>query len=244
MGPLVAGGPSVPAVGAHEVFIETARHVDRVSAISAAEFGDVLEAYRQRLGHWHDDGRFEFGLVFKNLGPRAGASLVHLHSQLIALPQLPAIVAAEFQRAEQFAGQQGACPYCRLIENERAVRERVVLDRDGLIAFCPFASLQPCEVWLLPTGHEPWFERPGRNAGDHLAGILHGLVVRIEAIVPQAAYNLVVRSAPWRESATGCGHWRVEILPRVNALAGLELATGIHINPISPAKAAAQLRLS
>ena len=32
------------AAGAHEVFIESARHVDRISALSVAEFADVLDA--------------------------------------------------------------------------------------------------------------------------------------------------------------------------------------------------------
>jgi UDPglucose--hexose-1-phosphate uridylyltransferase len=132
-----------------------------------------------------------------------------------------------------------------MIENERIARERIVLDRGGLIAFCPFASLQPHEVWLLPTEHEAWFERPvRRNAADRLAEVLHTLLVRVERIVPQAAYNLLVRTAPWQDSAAHSGHWRIEILPRVNPLAGLELATGIHINPLSPARAADELRAS
>ena len=51
-----------------------------------------------------------------------------------------------------------------------------MLDRDGFIAFCPYASLQPCEVWLMPTVHEPWFEQRARAAGvDALAEILHRL---------------------------------------------------------------------
>jgi UDPglucose--hexose-1-phosphate uridylyltransferase len=232
------------ALGAHEVVVESARHVDRVSDLSPAEFAHVLEAYAARLGHWHDDGRFEFGLVFKNRGPIAGATLAHLHSQLVALPALPPKVAAEFERAEQsFRGHRN-CPYCRLIEDERTAGERVVLERDGLIAFCPLASLQPYEVWLLPTAHEPWFERwwSAGEAGERLAATLHLLVARLEAIVPASAYNLLLRTAPWRESALRCGHWRIEVLPRTNSLAGLELATGIHINPLSPAHAAERLR--
>jgi UDPglucose--hexose-1-phosphate uridylyltransferase len=233
------------SIGAHEVIIESAQHVDRTAALTVAEFCDVLQAYSSRLSHWHDDGPFEYGLVFKNVGQQAGASLAHLHSQLIALPQLPPAVAAEFQRAEQFYATNQKCAYCDLVDRERAAGQRIVFDRDGFIAFCPYASLQPCEVWLLPTDHEPWFERrPCTGAADRLADVLHPLLARVEAIVPQAAYNLFVRTAPWRTSAARCGHWRIEILPRVNPLAGLELAAGIHINPISPTRAAEHLRSS
>lgn len=59
------------AAGAHEVIIESPRHVDRVAAISIAEFADVFDAYRERLAYWHASGRFQYGLVFKNLGAKA-----------------------------------------------------------------------------------------------------------------------------------------------------------------------------
>jgi UDPglucose--hexose-1-phosphate uridylyltransferase len=233
------------AAGAHEVFIESARHVDRIGALSVAEFGDVLDAYRARLAHWRTNGRFQYGLVFKNLGATAGASLAHVHSQLMILPQPPAPVAAEFVRAQQSLAQHGTCPYCQLIDDERQTKDRVVLDRDGFIAFCPYASLQPCEIWLMPTTHEPWFERRTLPTGvDPLAELLHSLLVRIEAILPRPAYNLLVRTSPWQDAAADCGHWRIEILPRTNPFAGFELATHIYINPISPTRAAQQLRSS
>jgi UDPglucose--hexose-1-phosphate uridylyltransferase len=241
------------AVGAHEVIIESARHVDRMSDLSIEEIADVLDAYRDRLAVWHDRGRFGYGLIFKNLGAPAGASLAHVHSQLIALPAPPVPVAAELARAREHFAQHGRCAYCDLIAAERQNADRIVLDCDGLIAFCPYASLQPGEVWIMPTIHESWFERsaPGTPASEQppsshaaLAAILHTLLVRIESVLPRVAYNLLVRTSPWQDDAATCGHWRIEILPRVNALAGFELATHIHINPIAPHRAAQQLRSS
>ena len=82
------------AVGSHEVIIETAWHLDRTSGISVRDLRDVLITYAERLRYWRDDGRFRYGLVFKNQGPQAGASLAHLHSQLVALPAVPSNVGA------------------------------------------------------------------------------------------------------------------------------------------------------
>ena len=97
----------------------------------------------------------------------------------------------------------------------------------------------------MPTSHEPWFERRTQQHGvDPLAEILHSVLVRIEAIMPRPAYNLLLRTSPWQDAATDCGHWRIEILPRTNPFAGFELATQIYINPISPTRAAQQLRSS
>ena len=113
---------AVAAIGAHEVIIESPRHVDRMSSLSVQELRGVLETYAQRLRHWRDGGRFAYGLIFKNQGARAGASLAHVHSQLVALPSVPPTVAAEFDRATHQFRQHRSCPYCRIIEQERAAR--------------------------------------------------------------------------------------------------------------------------
>ena len=73
---------------------------------------------------------------------------------------------------------------------------------------------------------------------DRLADVLHELIGRVEAIVPDASYNLLLRTAPWIDGVDAWYHWRIEMLPRVADFAGLEIAAGIHINPLSPEHAA------
>ena len=115
---------TAPAIGAHEVIIESANHLARMSELSKSELRCVLGSYAERLRHWRDDGRFRYGLVFKNQGPRAGASIAHLHSQLIALPFVPAAASAEIGRAHQFFNQQHGCAYCELVEREQSAGGR------------------------------------------------------------------------------------------------------------------------
>jgi UDPglucose--hexose-1-phosphate uridylyltransferase len=234
-----------PALGAHEVIIESPHHVDRLSALSPGELRDILSVYAARLRWWRKDGRFAYGLVFKNQGPRAGASLGHLHSQLVALPNVPPLVASELQRAEQLHGRLAGCPYCEMVSVERTAGERIVLERDGFVAFCPMTSWQPYETWVMPIAHEPSFELPQNADGfDRLASVLYPIIARIESLVPAAAYNMLLRTAPWNASSDRWCHWRIEILPRINSFAGLEVGIGVHINPLSTERAAAELRAS
>jgi UDPglucose--hexose-1-phosphate uridylyltransferase len=224
--------------------VESSRHVDRTSSLSVEELAHVLEAYVSRLRYWCDSGKIAYGLVFKNQGSRAGASIAHLHSQLIALPTIPPAAEAELRRAKEAFARQDECPYCELIADERAKVSRIVFDRDGLIAFCPFASIQPHELWLMPASHSASFEDWAR--GDtipQIACVLHALIARVEAIVPTASYNMLIRTSPWRRGCDEWFHWRIELLPRTNSIAGLEVATGIFINAVAPEHAAEQLRL-
>jgi UDPglucose--hexose-1-phosphate uridylyltransferase len=180
--------------------------------------------------------------VFKNQGQRAGASIAHLHSQLVALPFIPPVIADEERRAGEKFSETRLCPYCDFIERERAAGERIVLEQDGFIAFCPFASWQPYEVWLMPACHVPAFETSSADEFKRLAAVLCSLIGRLESIGGGADYNLLVRTAPWIDAGDNWSHWRIELMPRINAFAGLEVGTGIHINPLSPERAARQLR--
>ncbi len=229
--------------GAHEVIVESPRHVLRTGALSEPELCGVLDTYARRLAHWRAGGRFPYALVFKNQGPRAGASLGHLHSQLVALDRVPPLVEAELARANDYHRRERQCPYCQLISDERAAGERIVLDEAGYVAFCPYASLQPYEVWLLPSAHEPWFDEPAEpDALERLASVLHRLVGRLEAVIGEPAYNLMLRTTPWRGGVESCGHWRMEVLPRLATFAGLEMTTGVYLCQMSPEHAAPQLR--
>jgi UDPglucose--hexose-1-phosphate uridylyltransferase len=95
----------------------------------------------------------------------------------------------------------------------------------------------------MPASHEPSFERA--TLGDalaRLAKMLRSIVVGIESLVPSSSFNLLLRTAPWRAECDSSFHWRIELQPRVNAIAGLEAATGIYVNPVAPERAATELR--
>jgi UDPglucose--hexose-1-phosphate uridylyltransferase len=64
------------------------------------------------------DKRFVYGLLFKNVGASAGASLEHSHSQLIVTPIVPQQVINEMAGAEAFYKYRGRCLYCDMIQQE------------------------------------------------------------------------------------------------------------------------------
>ncbi len=86
-------------VGAHEVIIESPKHVQSLAALDDANVEEVLLCYRDRLIDLKKDKRFVYGLLFKNVGASAGASLEHTHSQLIVTPIVPQLVTNEMEGA-------------------------------------------------------------------------------------------------------------------------------------------------
>lgn len=237
----LAGAP-----GVHEVIIESRRHDRSTAQLSQAELAGVLEMYAQRLASAAENHpELPYRLIFKNVGHSAGASLEHLHSQVIALPEVPPLAELERTRIAAYQRQHDRCGWCDRIAAERAAAVRIVADAGDWVAFCPVASRQPYETWILPTEHHAAFESlltaPG--AADRFAGMLLPLLEAIEAEIGPAGYNVIVQTSGGpNDQADERGHWRIEIVPRVASLAGMELATGLYFNVLSPERAARTLR--
>src|SRR5262249_61868757 len=64
---------------------------------------------------------------------------------------------------------------------------------------------------------------------------------RLAASLDGPPYNLVLHTAPLREQVDVTYHWHWEIHPRLREIAGLELGTGLPVNPVSPEDAVEEL---
>src|SRR5690606_19170685 len=76
-------------IGAHEVIIECPHRETNMSQLTVENIREVFWVYHDRLIDLKRDKRLVHGLIFKNKGARAGASLDHAHSQLIVSPIVP-----------------------------------------------------------------------------------------------------------------------------------------------------------
>ena len=172
---------------------------------------------------------------------QAGARTNHLCLDLYDLPQIPHRIAEELGGAARFVIREGECPWCRLVRDEPTRPERLVWQDDDTVAFAPFASRSPFEVWVVPRRHEADFGRAGdadvAATGEALRQVLAALAVTLDG----PPYNLVLHTAPLREQVDATYHWHWEIHPRLREIAGLELGTGLPVNPVSPEDAVEEL---
>jgi UDPglucose--hexose-1-phosphate uridylyltransferase len=229
-------------VGAHEVIIESPKHVASITELSIDNVRDVLWIYRDRLLDLQKDKRLVYGMIFKNVGAAAGASLEHSHSQMIVTPIVPINVAEEIAGSDEFYRYRGRCVYCDMLEQELAFEQRIVFDSPGFVAFCPFAARFPFETWIVPSGHASHYETLTRSSAEELARVIHRVLSKIEAALDRPAYNYIIHTAPFDTPALGHYHWHIEIIPRVTKTAGFEWGTGFYINPVPPEEAATFMR--
>ena len=223
-----------PAAGAHEVVINAPDPVTSLLELEPGQVETAMGVWRERMRAHEDKGYVH---LFVNEGAEAGASLPHTHAQLYALPFVPAAVARERERFTAYWERtQGRNLLEDVVQEEVGRRERLVAVDDEAVAICPFAARVPFHVQIVPRRPVARFEDDG-PLGAH---ILHDVLGRLAGVVGALPpLNLWVRTAP-----RGADHfcWRIDVLPRLAQLAGLEVGTGIHLVVVPPERAAERLR--
>jgi len=229
-------------IGAHEVIVECPFHEVSMANLPEAHIREILWVYRDRLVDLKKDRRLVYGMIFKNVGLAAGASLEHAHSQLIVTPIVPVNVQEEMNGSLEFFNFRGRCIYCDMMHEELSSGKRIVLDTPNFICFAPFASRFPFELWIVPKNHNSHYENIQRNELEEMGTVLKTILMKLESALDRPSYNYIIHTSPFDVQLLPHYHWHMEIIPRMTRVAGFEWGTGFYINPVPPEEAAAYLR--
>jgi UDPglucose--hexose-1-phosphate uridylyltransferase len=226
-----------PATGAHEVIVNTPAPAASLADLDAQQLETALDVWRQRMLAHAEDA--EYVHVIVNEGREAGASLPHSHAQLYALGFVPAAIARERERFTAWHERtQGRNLLEDLVQEEVRLRERFVAVDDEAVALCPYASRVPFQLQIVPRTPRARFEDDGPLGAALLLDVLKRFEAVFGALPP---FNMWVRTAP-RGTTAFC--WRIDLVPRLTQLAGLEMGAGVNLNIVPPERAAEQLRVA
>jgi UDPglucose--hexose-1-phosphate uridylyltransferase len=225
---------AAPAIGEHEVIVNAPHPVISLAELEVEQVVRAVDVWRERI-RVHRDRACVHLIV--NERREAGASREHTHAQLYALDFVPAAIARERERFGAYATRtMGGNLLADLVQQEVRRRERIVAIDEETVLMAPYGSRVPYQLMIAPRSPRMRFEDDGPTGAAMLHNALSRLTRRFETHPP---LNLWVRTAP-----SGAEHfcWRIDILPRLTHLAGLELGAGIHLNIVAPERAAAELR--
>jgi UDPglucose--hexose-1-phosphate uridylyltransferase len=227
---------AVPARGAHEVVVNAPQPVSSLADLEVDQVRAALDVWRLRM-RAHTDAGAAYVHVIVNERREAGASLPHTHAQIYALDFVPAAVARERERFGAYAQRtMGGNLLQDLVQEEVKLGERIIAIDDEAVLMAPYGARLPFQLMLAPRTPRARFEDDGPTGAALLRDGLRRLGRRLGNVPP---LNLWVRTAP-RGADYFC--WRIDIVPRLTHMAGLELGTGVHLNIVAPEQAAAELR--
>jgi len=230
-------------LGSWETIVAPFEHHAQLGREREAVVIEMLRLARERIVEARESGGTQYVQVVQNWGQQAGAMTNHLCFDVYDLPHLPHRVGEELGGAARYVIREGGCPWCRLVADEVAGRDRLVFEDAASVCFAPYASRSPFELWVVPRHHEADF---GLASDEQLTGAAEALqkVIRLLDVLDGPPYNLVLHTAPLHESVRETYHWHWEIHPRLRYIAGLELGSGLPVNPISPESAVDELLAS
>lgn len=224
------------AYGVQEVIVETPVHNIEFSDLSLSHIVKILETYDDRIEKLSKIDGIKYVLVFKNDGGKAGASIPHSHSQVFALPMIPPFIQESSNAIDKYILEKGVCPFCDIIEKEKKEKSRIAYENEDFIAICPYSGSSPYGVWIMPKKHIRRIQDLNKKELNSFAEILKKIVKKLDD--HDISYNYFIHNSLENESH----HLRLKIVPRLTIWAGLELGSGIIINPVFPEDAAAFYR--
>ncbi|HBH45753.1 MAG: hypothetical protein A2445_01240 [Candidatus Jacksonbacteria bacterium RIFOXYC2_FULL_44_29] len=223
------------AYGIQEVIIETPDHEPELEDLPAEHIAKLLEVYAARTIQITKNNRIEYVIIFKNQGGRAGASLEHSHSQIFATDFIPPHLIDKSQRTQRYKLLNGSCVFCDVVVKEQA-SSRLIFEDDYLIVFCPYASMYNYEVWIMAKRHVDNVTMLSAEERLAWAQALKKILPKIVKL--GLSYNFYFHEIVNDPDQ----HLYMKITPRGSIWAGVEIGSGVVINPVAPEDAAEYYR--
>ena len=231
---------SEPAYGHHYIIVPTPTHDDKFINFSKEQWAGLINVLNDMVQYLYGNKVKGVGYVsiFINNGKEAGVSIKHPHVQIVTTQNIPPPISNEISGLERHP-TFGRCLHCNIIRSETG-GPRNIYSSKHFIAITPWASFNPYEFWIYPIKHETKFSEISADKVDDLAQMLKIMMGALGATVGDISFNLVFHISPEKRTTKQL-HWHIEVYPRLTTYAGLELGSGIYVNPVPPEQACSVL---
>ncbi len=235
-------GPVRDGYGYAELVIHSPDADRNFEDFDTAQTAAILGLYQERYRALAKDSHLKYIQVFTNRGPEAGASVIHPHSQIVALPIVPPHVARLVEAARRHHQRHGSSVVEDELVEETKAGERIISETAHFIAYCPFAPQANYHVRIFPKHHAEHFDRASRSSLEDLAELINRLYAALKELHGDAPYNAFIRTAPLQEKDLPGFRWHLDILPHLSTPGGLEASTDLLVLTAAPEKAAAEIK--
>jgi len=192
-----------------EVIVESASHDAAFDQLPADQAHRVVLMYFERYHAM--SAKTKYVCIFKNHGRMAGASIPHLHSQLVGTPFVPLRPSRE---GDAFA-RAARCPLCD-------PEQPLIAETEHYRWIAPRGATLAWQQWIVPKSHEHDLGEP-----NELASLLQTSVRAMRTV--SDSFNWAFVAFPHEPR----GHWYVELFPRAAMIAAFELGSGTFVNTAS-----------
>lgn len=222
------------ACGSHFLVIESRKHNKVMGLMDEAEIHNTLTSYQRVARQFRENPNNHITIIFKNQGPRAGASQPHSHSQIVGSRIVPPWIRNAMFAQDNYFNDNGVCPLCAMVSYELEANSRVILNTRHTVVLSPYAASAPYELWIIPKHHTACYEN---IHAEGIADITRSMKKILGAYISKLNnpdFNYFVHTAPHTMEKVPHYHTYIQILPRLDIPGGFETGTQIPVNTILP----------
>lgn len=212
-----------PLMPDHEVIVHSPQHDKDMEDFTHGQNVKILRAYLNRVSYFGTQDKEV--IIFNNKGGRAGASIVHPHSQIVAAKGFPGILEKEKESALHYYNEKSSCYWCDEWREAVATKSRVVYESSHFVIFCPKASRWSYEIVLVPKNHKPNFGFIDDMEISDLAKVLPGALLTYKNCFANPDRNFWIHTVRYEPY-----HWHIGFIPHIKVFGALELGAGIWVS--------------
>ena len=235
--------PARPAGGSCEVVVYTDEHEGSFATLSASRLARLAEVWSDRYRELAARRGVRYVFIFENRGEQVGVTLHHPHGQIYAYPFVPPVAATELRH------RSAGCLLCRLIDDERKGRRRVLIDEGGIVAYVPGYARWAYEVHVITRSHRPALTALTPSNREALLTAMQRIARAYDRLFDAPMpYMMAMHQAPAGQPSSTQAHLHVEFYPilrdrgKLKYLAGSESGAGVFINDTLAEESADRLR--
>lgn len=202
----------------------------------------MFQAFRTRSLALMQQKHIRYVSIIHNHGYKAGASVAHPHSQIIATPIVPDGIERIIEGARLYHRSNNRDLAQVIIDFEQETKNRLIFENDDFIAFAPYASKMAYEIEIYPKYSNPHFAYIKSGELHSLSKIYKRILQAYYAHLGDIDYNMSIITAPVDGNLYPGFRWFIRLSPRVSFAGGYEIGTDTDICVVAPEITAEILR--
>lgn len=225
-----------PLIEDHEVVVHSPDPVKDIEDFSCEQVARIIRAWLNRVDYYGQQDKEV--MIFNNKGGRAGASILHPHSQIVAAKGFPGVIEKEKESALHYFNEHNSCFWCDQLRDVVEEGTRIVYESTHFLVYVPKACRWSYETRILPKRHTPNFGFLNEQEIQDLAMILKALLGSYDTLFDKPDRNFWIHTMRYEPY-----HWHIGVMVHLKVLGALELGAGIWVSDkATPEDAAAQLK--
>jgi UDPglucose--hexose-1-phosphate uridylyltransferase len=227
----------VAGEGIHEVVIYREPET-QIRDFSIKKLALMFKAFQTRSLSLMSNKQIRYIAIVHNHCHKAGATIQHPHSQIIATPIVPDGIERILEGTQQYHRSHNRDLAQVIIDYEQTVKKRTIVENNYFIAITPYASKVAYEVEIYPKYPQTHFAYSNKIELYNLAKIYKSILKSYYEKIGDIDYNMTIITAPVDGNLYKGFRWFIRLTPRINFVGGYEVGTDTDICVVAPEIAA------